>query len=234
MILHRGLLALIFFLLFSQTLFSRYLYIDEVTQNRQFSQDIQAIGEDLYKQTGINLYIVMIRELPKGKSIVEYEKEMIEQLDKPAVLLTFSELDSKVDIIARPEELYNLFDKRQVLSPTASFFQKLFMATFYSASFDDFMNNMSVGTGSIIPLLSQKAKKGQVLGKYSGAMFNGYADVAEQIAASKGTQLEHPIGNANKYAIDVLKIIFYGVVFLAIIRYLYIKFRTKKESKNEQ
>ena len=232
--LHRGLLALIFFLLSSTTLFSNYLYIDEVTQNKQFAKDIQAIGEDLYQQTGINLYIVMLRQLPQEKSIVEYEKEMIEQLDKPAVLLTFSELDSKVDIIARPSELYKLFDKRQVLSPTASFFQKLFMATFYSKSFDDFVDNMSMGTGSIIPLLSQKAKKGQILGKYSGAMFNGYADVAEQIAASKHTALKNPIGNANKNAIGVLKILFYGVIFLAIIRYIYIKIKRKKESENEQ
>jgi len=229
--IYRGLSALIFLLLLPATLFSKYLHIDDVTQNEQFSEDIQRIGEDLYSNTGVHLYIVMVRELKEGVHIADFEKEIIATLEQPAILMAFSELDSQVDIIARPESLYATFNKKQVLSPTASFFQKLFMSTFYSGSLDEFIENMSIGGGSIIPLLSQKAKEGQVLGKYSGAMFNGYADIAEQVAESKGTKLSNEIGNSNKYAIYGLKVFFYGTILLAIMRYMYIRVKRKRENE---
>ena len=170
----------------------------------------------------------MLKELPDGLSIVEYEKSLIKEFNEPTVLLTFSEMNSKVDILASDLSLYKYFDKRQVLSPVASAVQAFFMALFYSDSIDGFLDASSNYGGTIIPLLAQKAKKGEVLGKYSGSMFNGYADIAEQIADAKGIKLEHAIGNANHYSILALKIVFYGIIIISLFSYIRRKYFNKR------
>ena len=176
----------------------------------------------------------MLKELPNKQTIVDYEKSLIQDFNEPTILLTFSEFDSKIDILASEPSLYKFFDKKQVLSPVASPIQAFTMAIFYSDSFESFKETASNYGGTIIPLIAGKAKKGEVLGKYSGSMFNGYADIAEQIANSKNVNLDSAVGNANKYSILVLKIIFYGIIAIAIYMYikrkLYIR-RQERESK---
>ena len=94
----RGLAALILTLLFQITLSAEYLYKDNVINNPKFNTEVEKLGSELYKKTGISLRLVMIRELPHNMSIVEYEKELIKDFTEPTILLTFAELDSKVSI----------------------------------------------------------------------------------------------------------------------------------------
>jgi hypothetical protein len=232
--LSRGLAALIFSLFFQTSLLSSYLYKDDVVHNPDFTSQVEKLGLELYQKTGISLRLVMLRQLPEGKSIVEYEKELITDMKEPTILLTFAELDSKVDILANDTSLYEYFDKKQVLSPVASGVQAFIMALFYSDSFASFKEIASSSGGTILPLLAQKAKDNQQIGKYSGSMYNGYVDIAEQIASSKGIELENAAGNANKNSILVLKLLFYGMIiygiFLYVKRKLYLR-RQKNESK---
>jgi len=218
--LTRGLFALTITLYFQTTLFAEYLYKDDVISNPKFTQEVNALGQELYEKTGIALRLVMVREIPSGLTIVEFEKNLMKELKEPTILLTFSELDSKVDILASDRSLYEYFNKKQILSPVASPIQAFMMAIFYSDSFNSFIETTKDYGGTIIPLLAGKAKKGELLGKYSGSMFNGYADIAEQIAESKNVVLEHAVGNANKIAITIVKIIFYGIIFIAIVMYI--------------
>ncbi|OHE21401.1 MAG: 3-dehydroquinate dehydratase, partial [Sulfurimonas sp. RIFOXYD2_FULL_37_8] len=192
----RGLLALILTLFFSTSLSAQYLYKDEIIFNPLFNAEVEKLGLELYQKTGISLRLAMLKELPSGMSIVDYEKELMKDFSEPTILLTFSEMDSKVDILANPAALYEYFDKKQILSPVASSVQAFVMALFYSDSISSFKEIASSYGGTIIPLLAQKAKEGEVLGKYSGSMFNGYADIAEQVALSKGVVLENAVGNA--------------------------------------
>ena len=215
--LTRGLSALILTIVFHSTLVAQYLYKDEVIFNPAFNQSVNILGTELYEKTGISLKLLMLKELPKGKNIVEYEKELMKEFSEPTILLTFSEMDSQVDILAHPTSLYEYFDKRQVLSPISSPMQA-FVIGLINMDFSDLQSG-----GTILPLLAQKAKKGQVLGKYSGSMFNGYADIAEQIADSKNIVLDNAVGNANQTSIFIVKIIFYGTVLIAI--YMYIRRR---------
>ena len=217
----RGLAALILTIFFQSTLLAEYLYKDEVIHNPKFNTEVEKLGTELYEKTGISLRLLMIRELPNKMSIAEYEKEVIKDFSEPTILLTFAELDSKVDILASDASLYKYFDKRQVLSPVASGVQSFLMAIVYSRSIDDFKSMASDNGGTILPLLAGKAKKGEQLGKYSGSMFNGYLDIAEQIAISKGIKLDNAAGNANKNAIFAVKILFYGIILIGI--YMYIK-----------
>jgi len=229
---NRGLLALIITLFVQSTLFAEYLYKDDVVSNPKFTNEVNTLGKELYEKTGISLRLVMVREIPTGLTIVEFEKKMMEKFKEPTILLTFSELDSKVDILASDRSLYEYFNKKQILSPVASPVQAFMMAIFYSDSFDSFIETTQNYGGTIIPLLAGKAKKGELLGKYSGSMFNGYADIAEQIAQNKNIILENAVGNANKIAITVIKVIFYGVIFMALIMYIKRQLFYRKE-KNE-
>ena len=192
----RGLAALILTLFFSTTLAAEYLYKDEVIDIEPFAQQIEDIGSELKQKTDIALYLVVIKELEDGKTIIDYEKELIEQVDGKAVFLTFVEFNKKVDIYATEESLYKYFDKDQVLS---------------------FMPN----TGTIIPLLVAKAKDVPIREKYAAALTNGYADIAEQIAASKDIVLDNAVGDGSRDFVNLLRIFFYGMIAYGL--YLYIK-----------
>lgn len=218
--LARGLFALIFSQMFVLQLHAEYLYKDEVIHNPRFNVEIEKLGKELFEKTGISLRLLMLHELPHGKNIVEYEKDILKKFQNPTVVLTFSEMDSKVDLLANDSSLYKYFDKKQVLSPVASPVQAFLMAIVYARSLDDFHEMRGDYGGTILPLLAGKAKKGELLGKYSGSMFNGYLDIAEQIAQSKNVVLENGAGNSNKYAILALKVVFYGFVFYAIVMYI--------------
>jgi len=213
----RGLYALIFIITLQSNAVAQYLYKDEVIFNPFFNHSIDTLGLELYEKTGISLKLVMLKELPHGVSIAQYEKNLMKDFSEPTILLTFSEMDSKVDILAYPSSLYKYFNKEQVLSPISSPVQAFVIALL---NFD--FSDMQSG-GTILPLLAQKAKKGEILGKYSASMFNGYADIAEQVADSKGIILENAVGNANQNSIFAVKIVFYGTVLIAI--YMYIRRR---------
>ncbi|WP_294960809.1 3-dehydroquinate dehydratase [Sulfurimonas sp.] len=211
--LSRGLYALILTIFFQTSLSAEYLYKDTVIFNKAFDAEVNKLGSELYEKTGISLRLIMLKELPYGSSIVQYEQELMKEFSSPTVLLTFSEMDSKVDILAYPNSLYEYFDKEQVLSPISSPVQA-FVVAILNLDFSE----MTSG-GTILPLLAGKAKKGELLGKYSGSMFNGYADIAEQIAESKEIVLENAVGSANQTSIFFVKVLFYGFIVYAIFLY---------------
>jgi hypothetical protein len=232
-IFSRGLLALVLTFLFQSQLVAEYLYKDEVIHNQNFAQEVEKVGSELYAKTGISLRLIMIRELPNEMNVVEYQQEVLKDFSEPTILLTFSELNSKVDISVNDASLYEYFDKKQVLSPVASQVQAVIMAMMYRNSWEHFKYMANDYGGTILPLISGKSKPEQQLGKYSGSMFNGYIDIAEQIAASKGVVLESAAGNANKNSILVLKLVFYGFIIYAIFVFFKRKI-TNKRLKSEQ
>jgi hypothetical protein len=230
----RGLAALILILFFQTTLSAEYLYKDEVIFNPKFNEDIEKLGSELYSKTGISLRLLMLKELPNGKNIVEYQKELLKEFSEPTLLLTFSEFDSQVDILASDASLYEYFNKKQVLSPVASPVQGFLMAVLYSKSFESFKDMATNTDGTILPLLAGKAKEGELLGKYSGAMYNGYSDIAEQIARSKNVVLENAAGNANKNAILIVKTLFYGFVIYGIFMYIKRKLYMRRQKLEQK
>ncbi|WP_434657561.1 hypothetical protein [Sulfurimonas sp. NW9] len=124
-LLRRGLYALTLILLFQTHLFAEYLYKDEVIHNPKFTEEVETLGSTLYKKTGISLRLMMLKELPKNMTMYEYEKKILSQFQEPTILLTFSEMNSQVDIEANDQSLYKYFDKKQVLSPVTSYVQAL-------------------------------------------------------------------------------------------------------------
>ena len=225
----RGLAALILIFLIQTHLVAEYLYKDEVIHNPSFNKEVEKLGSELREKTGISLRLLMLKELPNGVTLLDYEREILKEFNEPTILLTFSEMNSKVDILANDSSLYKYFNKQQVLSPVASSVQAFVMALVYADSLESFNQMRQNSGGTILPLLAGKAKKGQVLGKYSGSMFNGYMDIAEQIAISKGVDLENAGGNANKNTITAIRIFFYGFIIYGIFMYVKRKFYLRRQ-----
>ena len=229
----RGLAALILTLLFQVTLVANeYLYKDEVIDNPKFSADVEKLGAELYAKTGIRLSLIIIKEFKGYKNILAYEKEIIKEFKEPTIILTFSLLNKKVDIYANDSSLYNYFNREQVLSPAASFMQAVVIAITSSSSFDNFMAHLTNYGGTILPLIGLKTKKHEILGMYSAALYNGYSDIAEQVASSKGVTLSNAAGNTNKNSIFMIKLLFYGVILYAIIQFIR-RAKYKREHPNE-
>jgi len=219
--LTRGLFALILITLFQTQLSAEYLYKDEIIHNPKFNTQIEELGTALYKKTGITLKLIMLKELPSGMSMYQYEEKILKDASKPTILLTFSEMNRAVDIEVNDKTLYKYFDKERVLSPVTSYVQAFILAIDYARTWADFKKLMSNTGGSILPLLGVKSKKMSLETKYSAAMFNGYLDIAQQIARAKNVELGHGYdSDTNQEMFFYIKIFFYGFILYAIIMYL--------------
>ncbi len=229
----RGLLALILTLVFQTQLSAEYLYKDEIIHKPKLTQEVNLIGADLYKKTGISLKLIFLKELPKNMTMYQYEKQLLSHFKEPTVVLTFSEMNSIVDIETNEKALYKYFDKKQVLSPVTSYVQGFMMAAFYAKSWKEFKSMLTTTGGTILPLLGGKAKKGEITDKYAAALFNGYLDIAQQIAHAKGVKLADGYdADTNQETLFYVKLFFYGFVLYAIIMYIRRQIY-KRRHKNE-
>lgn len=230
----RGLAALIFTLLFSTSLFAEYLYQDDVVQRDTFSKEINDIGQELFEKTGVSLYLVMLRDLEENQTIASYSLELAKTLPQPAVVVGFVELQKQVQIVASPASMYDEFDKKTILSPNASFIGAVVSSIMFARSFDAVKEEMSSYGGVVLPILGERAKGKDIVNKYAVAMFNGYSETAEQIAATRNVTLENAAGSGNQIAIDVIRYIFYGTILFAIFGYFRGRRRARLREAQEE
>ena len=177
--------------------------------------------------------MVMTRELENNQSMIDYEQELAKELEEPFIILSFSEFDKQLGIYAQPASLYKDFDKKRVLSPNGNMMSAIITVIMFARSFDDVSEVMSNYGGVILPVISQRVKDGNVVKKYSVGMYNGYSQIAEEIAATHGVVLENAAGNGSKNFIDVIRVIFYGTILLALFQYFRGRRRAKLRSKEQ-
>lgn len=208
---YRGLIALII-LFFNLSLQANFIVIDEVVKNQTFYDPIEAMGKELSEKTGINLYMSLIKELDDNQSIINHQQALMKTLNQPAVLLSFVQKNKQVQIYADDKSLYKTFDKDQIMNPLAIW---------------PFFN------GVIIPVLSVKSKD-DIAAKeqYSAAMFNGYAEIAEQIAESKGVVLDTAVGNSSRNVYKILITILFLISAYTVFRLIY-DYQKRKRENNE-
>lgn len=231
--LQRGLFALILTLFFQSQLFAEYLYKDEVVKRPAFAHEVETLGAELYAKTGIALRLVMLKRIPEGVDVVTYERELLATFSEPTILLTFVEFSSDIDIQVNDTSLYKYFNRKQVLSPVASAVPAFVMAVVYAQSWEQFNTLRKDYGGSILPLIAGKSKPEQVVGKYAASMFNGYVDIAHQVAVSKGVTLENDPGDSNQETLFYVKLFFYGFVIYGIVLYIR-RVIYKRRHNNEQ
>lgn len=92
---------------------------------------------------------------------------------------------------------------------------------------DDILNNY------VIPLLASKDKN-TLFAKTSAAVLNGYAQMADSIAASKDIKLVSSIGSEGKTAGTIWRVFMYTLVVTGIVLYAVIILRERKYKKRSQ
>jgi len=227
----RGLAALLLLTSFLSSLHAKFLYKDEVVQNSEFAKQIETIGSELKAKTGVSLYLVMVRDLENNESISDLEKRISNETNDSAVILTFVELQKQVDILARPTTLYKDFNKAQILSPNATFIGAVVSSMMFARSIDEAKELLSNSGGTVLPILGERAKGDDIVKKYAVGMFNGYSDTAEQIAASRGQTLSTSAGTESQTFIDIIRLIFYGTLLIALGRYIWGRFFKGRNNK---
>lgn len=140
--------------------------------------------------------VFLIAQQTSDTSITDLEKNFAKDLSGSYVILALLQNEKKVDIY-NSADTNALFDKEAVLSPFP-------------------------WKGTIIPLLMSKKNETNA----EAALLNGYADIIDQIAASKRVTLESSIGNTNKTMISILRLCVYG--FLGVMAIMVIYRRMKK------
>ena len=171
----------------------------------------------------------MVRDLDQNQSVADFEKKIASEVGEPSVIMSFVELQQQVDILARPVSLYEHFNKAQVLSPNATFMGSVVSAIMFARSFDEASELISNRGGTVLPILAEKTKGDETVQKYSVAMYNGYSDTADQIAAAHGVTLSSSAGSGSQNFIDLIRLIFYGIILYALGRYLYARFFRRKQ-----
>ncbi len=205
----RGLSALIAILSFIQPLQAKFIVIDEVVKKRAFNEQIEPMGEELSSKTGINVYMSLIKELDGNQTIIDHQKALIKTLKEPAVLFSFVENNKQVQIYAEDKSLYTTFDRKQIMDPLAIW---------------PFFN------GRVIPVIAAKAPpEVDEKDKYAVAMFNGYAEIVEQIAEHKGITLETAIGDTNKNFYKVLITLLFSISLITVIKLVYDRVKRRRE-----
>jgi len=233
-ILKRGLNALILIVLIQSQLVAEYLYKDEIVKREAFTYEVEKLGSELFEKSGIALRLVMLKSLPDDMDVVTYERELLEVFDTPTILLTFVESSSDIDIQVNDPSLYKYFNRKQVLSPVVSAVQAFIIALVYAEDWKSFNMLRKDYGGSILPLIAEKTKPEQLIGKYAASMFNGYIDIAHQISTAKGIVLESDPGDANQEAIFYVKLVFYGFVIYGIVLYIRrVIYRRRHKNENE-
>ncbi|ACZ12928.1 TPM domain-containing protein [Sulfurospirillum deleyianum] len=135
--------------------------------------------------------VILVAKERGGESIVNFGETFAKTQETPFVLLTLFLEEKKVDIY-HSKGLESLFDKEAILSPLP-------------------------WRGTIIPLLTTKKNEVGV----SAALLNGYADIVDQIAASKKIVLASSIGSANKTTLSFIKLGIYGFVGILVLMMFY-------------
>ena len=164
------------------------------------SEKLEIIGAETEQKTGVGVYVAATKSL-EGKSLEAFAQNFSADLKAPYAILLFAEKEHKVEIYGSADAL-ELFDKEQILSVGSS--------------------------GRIIPIIASQKKDlnaTQRIGVYNAALLNGYAEICDQIAKSRGVVLENSIGNTNNSFINFLRYVFYATLIFAIGLYFYRKGR---------
>lgn len=163
---------------------------------------LDEMSSELKEKTNVNAHLLTSTN-PNNLSLKELASANLELGGEYAVLvLVPKKLDEKTGKVDIILSDPALLDKDAVLSPMPN-------------------------TGTILPLLASKRDD-----IYNAALLNGFADIAERIAASKGVELASAIGSSNKTTLTWIRYPLYGFLLFAIIVFVLKSLRKKSRIPN--
>jgi len=187
-------------LITTSNVYAKYVIDEDKLINSTAVSKIEEMGLEVKQKLNINLYLYA-KETLVNKTFIEYREDLRKKHNNSYIILLFANKEKKVDIITSID-LNEKFDKEEVLDPFS---------------------------GTIIPLLITKPKKDAIDDRVSAALFNGYADIAEKISASFEIELDSAIGNSNRNIINMMRLVLYTTILVALVIYFRKKFARKKQ-----
>jgi len=197
---NKAVLCTALLLIITSNVYSKYVIDEDKLINTTAITKIEEMGLEVKQKLNINLYLY-VKETLVNKTFIEYREELRKKHNNTYIILLFSNKEKKVDIITSLD-LNEKFDKEEVLDPFS---------------------------GTIIPLLITKPKKDAIDDRISAALFNGYADIAEKISASYDIELDSAIGSSNRNIINLMRLVLYTTIIVALVIYFRKKFARKKQ-----
>ena len=175
------------------------------------SKLIEKIADELVSKTGINGYVVATNEnFTQGFNLVEYSKKYEANISKPYVMLIFA---PNAIITAKSET-----KGRVALIPSSENLTELY--------------DKSDVIDSTIDVVAVKDKNTKE-DKYNIGIYQGFSELADQIADSKNIEMTTTIPNETRYIIKVLQIIvIIGallVFWMFMFRPLYMRIKNGKK-----
>ncbi|WP_456451590.1 hypothetical protein [Hydrogenimonas sp.] len=193
-----GVLAPLFLWLFfttchalADTAFDPILVNDGIMPPKEV-QKLTQMGGELYEKTRVPVFLAAVADLNSTRPIDLIEK--IKQQYSTWILLYFSKVPTTVNIFSS-DDARNLADFDQILSPLP-------------------------WRGTIKPVMSPAFSKNEDV-KLEVAILNGYADLIDQVAESKGVSLKSSIGSGSRDTFMLIRWLFYGILVLVIFQYFY-------------
>jgi hypothetical protein len=180
--------------------------IDQRAQDKIFQ-----IGQEVKSKLNVNLYAYITENngiditLPREERIV-----LMKQFEKDMV----KDLPKPYAIVAISTD-------------------QLYTNILMSEDLKDILDKDDLLDGYVIPLLASKDKN-TLFAKTSAAVLNGYAQMADSIAASQNIELLSSIGSGGKVASTIWKMVMYTLVLGGIILYAIIIMRERKYKKEAQ
>lgn len=198
--------ALLFFItVYSQANQSPFLLSKDVIIDQRALSKITEIGNEVKSKLGVNIYI--------------YAKTKLSQTE-------IKDIDKRIKIIKDTEsKLIEDLKGSYVLMTIALDFTHVNIIP--SDDIKDLIDKDDILNGYVIPLLASKDKN-TLYAKTSAAVLNGYAQIGDVLAESKGIKLQSSIGSGGKAAGTMWKMFMYTMVFGGIILYTIAILRQKK------
>ncbi|MDX9744170.1 MAG: hypothetical protein RBT59_10155 [Arcobacteraceae bacterium] len=185
--------------------------------DQRASEKINTIGNETKAKVGVNIYLDI-----KGDNGINLElpiKERIVMMEgKEATLISSIQKD--------------LNTTHSFVILTLALDQK-YANILYSDDLKNAIDKDAILDGYVIPLLAAQDKN-TLNAKVSAAALNGYAEIADSLAQSKGIQLVSSIGSEGKVTSSIWRVFMYTLVVIGIVLYVIIILKEKKIKKESK
>lgn len=177
--------------------------IDQRAQDKIFE-----IGSEAQSKLNVNIYAFIIEDNGIDPKLpIEQRRVMMKQYEQQIVK-----------------------DLKQPYAVLAIAVDQQYTNILISENIKDKVDKDDVLDGYVIPLLASKDKN-TLFAKTSAAMLNGYAQIADSLAASQNIKLQSSIGSEGKTASTIWRVFMYTLVLTGIILYAVIVMRERKFKK---
>jgi len=190
---------------------ANYILNDTGLLDPRAKEKINQIGTEVKQKLNVNIYIDLKgtngidMNLPRPKRI-----ELTRQKDKEILKHVKG---NYIVLVLALEQMY-----ANILMPK---------------EFENIIDKNDILDGYVIPLLASHDKN-RIGAKASAAVLNGYAQIADSLAAKKNIKLKSSIGSQGKTASTIWRVFMYSIVVFGIVAYVIIVLRERKYKKKGQ